>query len=324
MTCPVRFLLLFGLATGCLFSSCRRADRAPVDHNPVIIEVASSQIKLDAYQFYLECNYPEILGQLDDEMHSFIFSKFKRDLFLAEISQTLVRISDEQVEDFIRKNESIFRTRAGVQGFYALPETQQMLWRNEIRRRLAIQQFLKREIIDSTTISDQSIARYYEQNQALFEKDTRFRLRFVQIVSEEKAERFRAELRKSKEPFLKVAANYAANEGYLLAQPMLLSDLPESFRDEVSKLSPGQCTKVIPIDYGEMANYYVIYLESFLEQDAVPFEEADGIIREKLEKQHYDRLLDDKIQQFEHRVPIKVFTEALPFKLIDPPPNREV
>ena len=248
----------------------------------------------------------------------------EEDLFIAEISQTLVRVTDEQVEDFIRKNEALIRAREATVSFHTLPERTQQLWRKEIRRRLAIQQFLKREILDNTPITNEAIAHYYRDNETTFKQETRYRLRIVQTGSQEQADSFYKALRKSKEPFLEVAKNYATNEGYLLALPMLLEELPEPFRNEVRKLKPGRYSKVIPINYGELDNFYVIHLDSIIEADTVSFEAADGYIREKLEKQHFDQLLLEKIQQFEHRVPVVVYPESLPFKLIDPLPTKEV
>jgi len=285
---------------------------------PIVVKVGSSEIGLDAWTLFLSNNYPELGDAGDDELLSFIFDKFQRDLLIEKISVTLgFGISDDDVANFIN-------TQLTGKKVFAMTADQQLLWHEAVRRRLAIQQFLQREIINEARVSDEDIALYYEENQGEFKQEALYSIRFMQTSNKEQADAFRAELKKSKKLFKEVAGKYAENEGYELAVPMAMESLNAPFQEMVSRMNPGQYSKVVPINHGETTYYYVLYLESVTEAAQVPSEEAYFQIRKKLEKKASDQLLEQKIRRFEKIIPSVIFPEALPFKYIEAAKRKEV
>ncbi len=317
----IRFIPHFPclLAVLLLLGSCaEKAVEAEAAQSPIVVKVGDAEVGLDAWNLYLSNNYPELDGEADDELLSFIFDKFQRDLLIEKISITLgFGISDDDVANFIN-------TQLTGKKVFAMSPEDQKLWHDEVRRRLAIQQFLSREIIDEAQVSDEDIALYYEENQAEFKQDALYSIRFMQTSSKEQADAFLKELKKSKKLFREIAGNYAENEGYDLAVPMALEDLLSPFQEKVTRMNPGQYSKVIPVNHGETTYYYVLYLESVTEASQVPSEEAYFQIRKKLERSASDELLQQKILRFEKIIPSVIFPEALPFKYIEAAKRKEV
>ena len=310
------------LAIATLFSigACSRAEKTPSPDgvNPVIIEILNARVFLEEYHFYRQKNYPELPADIDDQTHSHIFDRFKRDLLIAEISQAQgFRITDDQVNQFIN-------TKLTSLSFELLPSHDQGLWRNEIKRRLAIVQFLHREILNDFPISDDRIAEYYEANEDRFKKETAYQLRFAQTKTREQADQLRAALKKSKEPFAEVAKDYAENEGYQLVISLKMNELAAPFQKAVGRLKPGQFTKIIPIKQGETDFFYIIYLESLTEAHRVAFEDAYYPVQTELEKERCRKLLDEKIRQFENKIPMKVHLSELPFTYLQASQRNEV
>ena len=308
-------VLLLAVASGCVSDS---SERDGSQLNPLIVRMGTAEVYLDEFDFYRKQNYPEIEGNNDPELHSFVFDKFRRDLLIAQISQGLgFRITGDQVDQFINYKMT------GM-SFHLLPPEEQLLFRKEIKRRLAIQQFLEREIVSAVTVADEEINRHYEAHQEDFRKEALFRVRFMQARDEARASEFLDVLKKGRESFVDVAKDYAENEGYDLVVPVGLNELPAPFIEPLSELKPGQYTKIIPIQHGETAYYYVLYLESLIPAEQISFEEAYQHIRKKLEKECSDRLLEEKVQQFEPHIPTKIFWDRLPFKYVEAAKRKEV
>jgi len=288
------------------------------DQNPVVLKIGHTQATLAEYRFYLEKNYPELEGSLDDELHSQAFDMFKRDMLIAEISQALgFGIAEDQIDAFIKY------TMTGM-SFHLLEPKTQTLWRQEIRRRLAIQQFLEREILQNVSISDEAIESRYEAMSKSDKSERRRHIRFMQVGSEERAREFLAALKAKKGLFKEIARDYADNEGYQIAVPFALDQLPEPFRKAAARLKPGQHSTVIPMAQGDQTHYYVLYLEYIETEETMPFEEAYRRIGSDLARESSRALLEQKIAQFKNKIPTVVYEENLPFSYIEPSKRKGV
>lgn len=310
--------MLFEVVLFLFVCACRMAPTPDSEGNPVILQVSHTDIRLKTYLFYLEKKYPEVVDTLDHELHSYFFDQFKRELLIAKISQaTGFRVTKDQEDDFIKSHISQI-------SFHRLSEKEQGLWRQAIRRRLAIQQFLQREILNQTIISDEMVGNYYDANPELFQKEAVYHLRFMQTQEETQAKAFLKALKKSREPFVEVARAFTGNESYKLVVPLSREALLDSFQKALRRKKPGQHTKIIPVNQGEVTYYYVLYLESKIPAGQISFEDSYPYIRRVLAKEHYQKLLEAKIRRFAHRVPMKVKTENLPFNYIEAPQRKEV
>ena len=311
--CPTWVGAFFAL---CLLGCASQPDRKKAaDDNPVVIQTPNAEVHLDEFLFYFQKNYPELESETDDDLWSYIFEKFRRDIFIGEISQALgFRVTNDQIDHFIKYSMT------GM-SYHNLPPEQQLLWRKAIKRRLAIQEFLNREILETTTISDQAIAQYYEQNQDQFQRETVYRLRFLKLTNQEKAEAFLSAIKTSKASFTEVAAEFAENEGYQLIVPLTLEAMLTPFQNEVNKLKPGHHSPIIAVNPSEEASFYVLFLESIVKPLQISYEEAYDYIRDELAKRTCRKLLDEKLNQFELLIPLTVFGDQLPFKYT--PTNRK-
>jgi hypothetical protein len=301
-----------------LVSACRFGASPNAGENPIIIETRTDQIHLDEFEFYVTQSYPEALDVLDGEMYSYFFDKFRRDLLIVEISRLLgFRITEEQVEDFIKNRLT------GVTFSLLTPE-QRTLWRGEIERRLAIRQFLRREILKGPEITDADVARYYDERSEFFQKEPLYRVRFCQISTKEAAEELRKALKKSREPFATVAANFSDNEGFRLPISFRLSEMPAPFREALGKLKPGRASNVISVNRGESEFYYVVYLESVTSPVQISYDDAYHYIAGELHARQSRKRFQNTLKKFVDRLPLKVYYQNLPFDYVAPSQRKEV
>ena len=310
-------VLIVGFAFVCLLS-CRRGMRG--DPNPVIIQTQTKEIRLEEYRFYLAKSYPEIDFDRngDNELKSFVFDNFKRDLMLAEASRLLgFRITEDQVESFI--NDQLTGMSLAL-----LAPAEQVLWRREITRRLATQQFLKREILSESQIDKDAVSSYYQENLNSFQTEALYRIRFVQLENQEKARSFRKALQDSRASFMETAAEYADNEGYQLAVPLSLEKMGKPFREVVDTMDPGSNSQVVTLSIGKINHYYVLYLESIINPVQLSYEDAYHVVLRKLERRRCRERLEAALAKFDQRIPFIVHLDQLPFTYIDPSKRKDV
>ena len=238
--------------------------------------------------------------------------EFIRELTIAEIAaRQPIYVSQDQIDDFIHNQMTMV-------SFHLMEPKEQELWKAAIRRRLAVQQFLNRILLNQVSVTDEEINDYYSTNENDYKSDVHYRMRILQFSTEEKAKEFGKALKKTKRPFLEVAAEHLENQDYLLPVNLPLTALNQSFSRTVRRMRPGRYSKIIPIKQGEATVYYILYLEAITPESQVPFEEAYHEIRQKLEHQAAEALLEDMIKQYQSSIDLKVHEDSLPFTYQDP------
>lgn len=277
-----------------------------------ILEINNKGYSLEEFRFFLSQTYPELGPDEDDELLSHALDQFKQEIILAELANySGYFVSEDQVADFIEK-------KLTTMSFHLKSNQDRTFWQAIIRRRLAIQELLQNETLKNTNISDQEIQNYYQNHKSEYEGETLYQIRVVQIANEEKVDELLEVLKKSKEPFSKVVAPFAENDGYRITQAFPLDGLIPPFQKAVRNMRPGRHSKPIPVKQGELTVYYVLYLVAVLPPKAVSYEEAHYDIQAKLRQAQAKSLLDRQIEQFLARLPLRQVNDHLPFRYIEP------
>jgi hypothetical protein len=271
------------------------------------MSILDSGPSLEDFHFFLEKGYPELQGQQDPELLSYVFDQFVKDEKIFGYAQALgLRVLDDQVETFI--NEQMTHMT-----FNLLPETEQKLWRREIRRRLTIQIFLQKEIVQNVSITPEEVEKSYQEQIDLFRKPHLYRFRELKFTNQEQAKAFLAEVARRKSTFLAVAPEFAEHSGYLLATTLGLEELPKPFSEALAALQPGQLSQVIALEFGEIATFHVLYLEERIPAREVALEDAYDSLRRDLEQVAARNLLETRLAELEQRIPCEVYWQRLPF-----------
>ena len=314
---PLRIFLALWL--GLIFlSACNDHPKTDPGHsNEAILEVNDKRYSLEEFYFYLDLNYHEIDKSGDEELLSRALDKFKREIILAEMANfSGYYVSEDQVSDFIENKMT-------TMSYHLKPYKEQEYWKSIVRRRLAIQALLQNETLRNATVSDQAIQNYYQAHQADYQGETLYQLRVAQLSDQETAEKLLKVLKKSREPFAKTVAPFAANEGYLIAESYPIDGLIPPFQKAVSGLRPGRYSKPIPVKQGELTVFYVLYLEAVFPAEPVSYEEAHYDIKTKLHKIEAEKILEAQLSQFEAKLPMTLLENHLPFRYIEPNKRSE-
>lgn len=291
----------------CCWACQPGAKEAEASSVPLLLRILDGGPTLEEFHFFLEKGYPELQGQHDPELMSYLFDQFVRDEKIFGYAQALgLRVLDDQVETFI--NEQMTHMT-----FNLLEEKEQRLWRREIRRRLTIQKFLQKEIVQNVSIDPEEVEKAYQEQADRFRTPHLFRFRELKFTDQGQAKTFLGELARRKSTFMELAPEFAEHSGYLMATTLALEELPKPFSEALQALQPGQLTKVIALEFGEIATFHVLYLEERIPAREVALEEAYDSLRRDLEQVAAKKLLESRLAELEQRIPCEVYWQKLPF-----------
>jgi hypothetical protein len=296
------------------FLGCQTQQTAIVEEeNPIILELNSRAYSLEQFRFFVSRKYPEGLHLDQNEVQSAYLDAFSRELYLYEIAVDLgYRPSNHQIETFIRDQLTSM-------SFHLLPPEEQTLWRDAIGRRLAIRSMMQSEVLKHAEIQDDAVEAYYQEHTEDFKREQHYRLRFFRTPEKELADKFREDLRKSREPFTTVADQQEGHDGsHKLAVELTREALLKPFYAAIRRMKPGQYSKVIPVEQGETQSYYVLYLEAVLPPRQISYDEAQHEIRTKLQQASAQSFIEEQMQAYRARLQLAIKRDSLPFQYIDP------
>lgn len=176
-------------------------------------------------------------------------------------------------------------------------------------RRTAVDRLLRSTPVPQP--DEAAVRSYYEAHEKDFERPERVHLRQILTEDRETAERALAELHAGKD-FTAVSRRYSrdpsAESGGDQGE-LSRDDLPPSFVDTIFSLEPGQVSDIVGADYG----FHIFQVIERLPAEVVPFDEAEGEIRERLRGAALDRLLKKLVQEARSRYTVEVYERNLPF-----------
>lgn len=315
-------LFFFAISALTLFIGCGGQSSAERS-NPVIVTISTDtskeQWRLKDFQFFVRLNYPELSKQPVGPVASTIFDAFKRDLILQVISQAYgIRVGNDEINRFAKEH----LTRLG---YNEMSEEERELWREEVKRRMAIRELLQRKILKQDQVSEEAISTFYEQNEADYRHDQRYLLRFVQTASLKSAELFLSKLKEGTKTFVELGQDFAVNSGHSFLMPLHTHELGP-FGPTVAAMRPGGYSQPIPVTHGDQVNYYVLFLESVVPERQDNFEDAYHAISEELHRRHCRKALKRMLDEFNRspRFKIEIHANHLPFDYTEESQRKEV
>ena len=317
----IMLLLFFQLG----LQSCQQEE--PLKPRKVVAEIdfedpqdiQLSKASLKYFLFFVDISYPELTEEdhQDSLTMSFIFDRFVEDLTLAVSAlEDGIVIPEKAIDDFIQLEltHMTFKLQS--------PESQRW-YRLEIRKRLLIKEFLKREVLEKVDITPEMAQEYYDQHIEEFMVEPKFCVRQIQMEDQEKAIAFKKECDAGQKTFKEVAEMFE-NDGssFELAPCLPLASFPEQFQKTIQKLLPGATSNVLKLDYGEKTIYHVLMLERKIPPIEYSFEEILPKIMTILEKENIEKRLNQKKSEFFQRRKVKINEYNLPFTYIPPEGRR--
>ncbi len=237
---------------------------------------------------------------------------------LYEASQKAgVKIEDAEVEQKWENAVSRFPDKEAFEAVMKRENLTQDELKSEIRRGLAIQEYIEDQFVSKIEIPKEEIKEYYEKNPMLFKHPEMVKASHILIKSEEKDdEAKKAEARKKIEEvekqvkegkdFAELARTYSdcpskdrgGDLGFFQRGQMV-----KPFDDAAFKLKPGEVSSIVETPFG----YHIVKVIEKRPEGTYPLEEAEPKIKEFLSKQKTQEEVGEKLDELKEEAKIEKF-----------------
>jgi peptidyl-prolyl cis-trans isomerase SurA len=239
----------------------------------------------------------ELRAALQDITPDVIVDAINELLFVQRGKELGYALSDEQFRNIVDniKKENKIETEEQLQAALKQEGMTMEDLRKQIEKNMLFTRVQQNEVMGKIAVNDDELKAYYEANKSTFTTPPQITLRELLVevpasdkgvnvalddAAKEKAEGIRQRVLAG-EPFAQLAADLSdsgskANGG--LIGPISRSDLSPELQKEIQSLKPGELTPVLRTTRG----YQFLKLESVVEADVKPFDEAREEIADKI------------------------------------------
>lgn len=266
-------------------------------------------------------------GQPPEKIKQLIYEKRKQlldmlidqKLILQESKLFTISVDEKEIDNAIERMKEANRlTDETLREALEAQNISMKEFRTNFREQIILGRMEHIEVRSKIVITKEDAKAYYESHRDQYQGSRQLHLRHLMVTApgmapptEKEAARQKIETAlsalKAGESFVDVVKRYAdrpfAGDGGELGL-FQLNDLSPRLRSLVEKLSVGQFTPVIETDQG----YQIIYLEKFVETQAVPLEKVSADIEDLLLKEALRKKRLDWIDGLRKRAHIKIIS----------------
>jgi peptidyl-prolyl cis-trans isomerase SurA len=277
---------------------------ATLPREEMIIQQSAGQPESETKSTILALRQDAFQAMIDRQVVLQEFKRLEKDKG-AKIPDSWV---DEQVQNIIRDRYGGDRVR-----FDKELEASGMT-REQFRQRQRddiIYEGLRKQFIPDPIISPLKVETYYHQHEAQFTVPARIKFRWIHMekssddtngVTRRKLEEILSQLKDGAD-FDDLAKTYSTGPQHDTNDWLEIPKLNDAFRDQISKLKPGQCTGVIEIS----TNYLVLHVDDLAPAHVTPLNDVRDEITRNLSAQEQNRRGDAWIKRLKARTLVETF-----------------
>jgi peptidyl-prolyl cis-trans isomerase C len=239
-----------------------------------------------------------------------------RVLLLQESAKLGTTVTDEQVDEEMKRFKERFASPEQFQNMLARMKMSEAELRAEYRRRMAIRSLIEREVTPKAAVSDGEIKAFYDQNPSLFKVPERVRASHILAKTDPKSTD--QDKAKAKEKIQSIKKRADAGEEFATLA-IDNSDCPSApkggdldyfqrgqmvapFEDVAFSLKPGEMSDVVETQFG----YHLIKIVDRQEAGVMPFDEMKPTIEDHLKQQKISDLLTAYVAELKSKAKIEV------------------
>ncbi|MEW5852614.1 MAG: peptidyl-prolyl cis-trans isomerase [Myxococcota bacterium] len=229
-------------------------------------------------------------------------------LLLQAAQKAGVEVSPRELEAAWEAAQAGYRKHDFMATLYAQMLTPELM-RKRLHEQLLIEEFLKARARELPRISDEQVARHYQENQARYKMPAQVRARQVVVRTAEEAALIKKRLDRG-EDFEKVAREHSVaperergGDLGFFAQGVM----PEVFDKVCFTLEPGQISDVVPSEYG----HHVFQVTERRPEQSQPLEAVGGDIRDALRQRQVEEAEARLLQELRTKATLVKDRDAL-------------
>lgn len=187
------------------------------------------------------------------------------------------------------------------------PDVQKQI--EDARKDIIIKEYLRKEIEDKVTVSDEDAKKYYEENPDKFKEPEKVEVSHILVDTEAEANDILAKL-KAGDDFAKLAKEKSKcpskDKGGELGYISKGQTVPE-FETAAFSLQPGQLSGVIKSQFG----YHIIKVTAKQPEKIIPFDEIKDQLKQMLLADKQKERFDDILKGLKEKNKVTIYKDVL-------------
>jgi len=228
----------------------------------------------------------------------------ERELLYYEARKKGIKVSEEKIDEIMNQMVKRYRSKENLKKLVAQTGLTLTQFRNELKKRLMIQELIKKYV--QVNLTDKDLKKYYEENKYKFKEPKALKLRYIFIkidpshpksrqIARERAEKAYEEIKAGKD-FGDVAARYSddlsrikgGDVGYVHK-----GRFSKEIESQIYRLKIGEVSPILETEMG----FHIIKVEGERPERLVPFKEIKNKLKreltERMQKENLQKLLED-------------------------------
>lgn len=256
-------------------------------------------------------------SQFSKVKESALDSLIGRELLYQESQQKGIKVGKEAVSKELASLKKRFSNEKDYNSALKRMNLTEKQLKGQIKKGMAIQQLIDKEIVQKVTVSDKEVKQYYDAHPSFFKQPERIRASHILIKVDSKADKSKKEaaLRKIKDiqkqvkkggDFAALAKKYSEGPsgarggdlGYFSRGQMV-----KPFENAAFALKPGQVSDVVETQFG----YHLIKLVDKKPEGTVAYKDVKDKLRQYLKSEKVQKGITDHVENLKKHAKIKKF-----------------
>jgi hypothetical protein len=267
-----------------------------VEKKLLILKIGDNLFYDKDFLEYLKRNIGNSYKQLPPTVIDKLFNNFLNDLFVYVYAKEQgIEVSSKEIKFYLKKIKLDNLDNSKLKPF--------------IMRRMIIEKYIS-QILSSINISDNEIKSYYYKNLKLFKRPSEIRLSQIVVKDEKEALDIRAQLKRDKTLFPKLAQeksvgsekNSGGDMGYFSR-----GQLPKDIERVVFSLNMGEISQVVKSPYG----FHIFMVTKKKKKRLMALQYVSSMIKLKIKQIKFEKRWNEIINKARKTIPIVLYNENL-------------
>ena len=299
-----RSVVVTALVVSLIPASLCCSDNSGGDPSATIVKINGQEITYRQFAGYLEANLgAEIPTVHESETRSRLLDLFIEEQLLLQAARSRrIEVSEEMINTYL--------AGLGV-GESGVPagEPQDTSLREQVRRNLEIQEYKDQVLLRDVQVGPEEVEDYYREHRNEFHEPRAVVMRQILLDERSRAEEVLATLREEPSRFPDLAGEVSLSPDRGALRSYREEELPESVREVVFSLRPGQISEVL----GQGGEFRILQVMERQSETKQSLEEAGAGIEVLILRRKAEEALTRALSELRQASEITIIPENLPF-----------
>ena len=240
------------------------------------------------------------------------------ELLYQESQKSGIKVEGKEINETYDAQKAQFQNDAEFQEALKQSQYNDSSFRDEIKQWLSIQHFIGKKFSENTTISDEEVKKYFNDNPDKFQQPAQVRASHIMIIVDSDADQSKKD--DAKKQIEQVMRRLKAGEDFAaLAKEVSQDisskenggdldyfskgDLPQSFEDAAFALKPGEISGIVETEYG----YHIIKLTDKIDAKKITYNESKEDIKNGLKTNKVNSDVNKYVAELRGKASVEIF-----------------